>query len=377
MDLGDYMSIKENKISEIYLWRIKLRYKEPFETSFGRENYKDTIIIGIKAGDFIGYGELVAGSKPMFSYETINTSLYIYKEYFIPLLLGKDADPQRFYTETSWIRGYPMAKASFEMALWDLYSKIQGKPLYKVIGGVKHKVEVGVSIGIQKRVDILISKISKYLEEGYRRIKIKIKPGYDFNVLDKVRKEFPDIPLTVDANAAYTKNDIKKLMKLDEYNLMFIEQPLYYWDLYYHSVLQSNIKTPICLDESITNGLRVEEAIHIGAARVINVKPGRVGGIKETLYINKVGLKYGVPMWIGGMLETGIGRGFNVSIATLENVKYPSDISESKRYFDKDIITKPWYMDNGYMKPRDEDGIGVDIDWEFFYKNMLKEWTFK
>jgi O-succinylbenzoate synthase len=364
-------------IDKVYLWKINLRYVEPFETSFGKEKYKRTIIVGLKSGDLTGYGELVAGHRPNFSYETIDTSLYIFKKYLVRYVMNKAVDPRKFTEEVRWIRGHQMAKAAFEMAVWDLYSKHLNKPLYKIIGGVRKRIEAGVSIGIQKNVNVLLRKIGEYLDKGYRRIKIKIKKGWDYNVLNAVRREYPDIGLTVDANAAYDKNDITYLKKLDEYNLLFIEQPLYYWDLYYHSILQSNLKTPICLDESITNGLRAEEAIFLDATRVINVKPGRVGGIVETLYINEVGLKNNVPMWIGGMLETGIGRGFNVSLATLENVKFPSDISESSRYFEKDIVVEPWTLNkDGTISVRDRPGIGVEIDWNFFYKKVLKEWIF-
>jgi len=364
-------------VDKIYLWKINLPYVEPFETSFGRERDKKTIIVGLKSGDLTGYGELVAGSIPNFSYETIDTALYIFKRYLVKYILGKEINPKTFIEEVKWIRGHQMAKAAFEMALWDLYSKYLGKPLYELIGGVRRRIEAGVSVGIQKEIDILLRKIGDYLDKGYKRIKIKIKRGWDYNVLDAVRREYPDIKLTVDANAAYNKNDINYLKKLDEYDLLFIEQPLYYWDLYYHRVLQSQLNTPICLDESIINGLKAEEAILLDATRVINVKPGRVGGISETLYINELGLKNNVPMWIGGMLETGIGRGFNVSLATLENVKYPSDISESSRYYERDIIVDPWALNkDGTISVRSNPGIGVDIDWDFFYKKVLKEWIF-
>jgi len=371
------MDLESFKVDEIRLWRIKLEYREPFRTSFGVEKCKETIIIGLKSGDYYGYGELVAIREPSYSYETLDTALSIFKEYFIPLVLKKELNPYVFYNETSWIRGHPMAKATFEMALWDLHAKYLEKPLYEVIGGSRKKVEVGVSIGIQDSVDRLIRRIEEYLEEGYRRIKIKIKPGWDFEVLEKVRREFPDIPLTVDANAAYTKEDIPRLTNIDKYNLLYLEQPLYYWDIYYHSILQRKISTPICLDESLQNSLVTKAAIKMGATKIINLKPGRVGGIIESLHINEIGLKNNTPMWIGGMLETGIGRSFNVSIATLDNVKYPSDISESRRYYMKDIITEEWIMENGFMEPRKEAGIGVEIDWRYFYKKVLKEWVFR
>ena len=271
-----------------------------------------------------------------------------------------------------------MAKAAIEMALWDLHAKKLGKPLYKVLGGVRDFAEVGVSIGIQKDIDTLISKIGQYLEQGYGRIKIKIKPGWDINVLDRVRKEYPDIKLTVDANAAYNLDrDRNILRELDKYGLLYIEQPLKHDDLVGHSMLQSNLKTDICLDESLTDSHKAWEAISIMAGRVFNIKPGRVGGYIESIKIHDIGAKHGIPVWIGGMLETGIGRSFLVALATLPNVKYPSDISASNRYYDKDIITEPYeLMPGSRLYAKKDAGIGVEIDWNYFKKICINKLDF-
>ncbi len=363
------------RVDEVRTWRIRLPYREPFTTSFGTEEVKETVIIGIRSGDHFGYGECVAGRHPMYSYETVDTASYIIDKYLVPSILGKEIDPASFMEMVKWIRGHRMAKATVEMALWDLYAKILGKPLYKVIGGVREKVDVGVSVGIQKTVDDLIKKIGEYLEMGYGRIKIKIKPGWDVDVLRRIRKEYPDIKLTVDANSAYSLEKHMKVLKaLDEFNLLYIEQPLAYSDLVGHSKLQKELSTPVCLDESITDSHKAWEALEIDAARVINIKPGRVGGTGESIKIHDLAEEHGVPVWMGGMLETGIGRAHNVSIATLRNFRFPGDISASERYYNRDIIREPFVLEKGSkMSVRKGPGIGVEIDWEFFSRLVVKE----
>lgn len=368
------MNIEETfKIDEVWYWRIRLPYKEPFTTSFGTEDKKETIILQLKSGDIYGYGEVVAGLSPRYSPETLDTVLYILKKHIIPYL-KYETSPIDINFKLSWIRGNNMAKAAIEMALWDIYSKIHDKPLYKVLGGVRRYVDVGVSIGIKKDVDTLLKTISNYLDQGYMRIKIKVKPGWDIEVLDMVRKEYPDIKLTVDANASYIlEKHASILRKMDEFNLLYIEQPLQYNDLVGHMKLQRMINTPLCLDESITDSHKAWEAIELGATKVINIKPGRVGGIYESRKIHDIAMDRNTPVWIGGMLETGIGRAFNVSLATMENVKYPSDISASNRYYEKDIIVEPFTLESGSkIKVRDGPGIGVEIDWEYLEQVCIK-----
>ena len=368
------MNIEETfKIDEVWYWRIRLPYKEPFTTSFGTEEKKETLIFQLKSGNIYGYGELVAGSTPAYSPETVETALHVIKKFIIPCLKD-EVSPIDINMRLSWIRGNNMAKAAIEMAIWDAYSKMVDRPLYRVIGGVRRYADVGVSIGIKKDIDTLLKTIEYYLNEGYNRIKIKVKPGWDIEVLRMVRREYPDIMLTIDANASYELDKHKEiLLGFDEFNLLYIEQPLRYNDIVGHMKLQGMIKTDICLDESITDSHRAWEALEIGAARVINIKPGRVGGIYETLRIHNLTRDRKIPVWIGGMLETGVGRAFNVSLATLDNVRYPSDISASSRYYNRDIITEPFTLEDGSkIKVRDGPGIGIEIDWGYLEEVCIK-----
>ncbi len=357
------------EVHKITLIRIALPYKEYFETSFGREYEKHTYIVVVEAAGEEGYSETAAGQYPRYSYESVDIDVNVLEKYIIPSLDGLTTNPYDFIERVKWIKGYNMAKASIEMALWDLSSKLLGKPLYKLIGGVREYANVGVSIGLQKDIPTLLSKISSYLDEGYQRIKIKIARNKDIELVEAVRKNYPDILLTVDANGDYGKNDLEHLRKLDDYDLLFIEQPFPYWDLYLHSKLQRMINTKICLDESVYNVELAEEAIEMESCKVINIKPGRVGGLKESIDIHNLAKKYNIGTWIGGMLETGIGRGFNVALATLPNILYPSDISASKRYFNRDIVKDPWDIDEkGRMWVKKGSGIGVDLDWEYIDK---------
>ncbi len=362
------------EIKRITIHRISLPLAHPFQTSFGRETTKHTYIVEIetKSGE-VGYGETVAGAFPGYSYETVDIDVKILEDFIIPSLDSSVSTPEEFLRRVSWIKGYNMAKASIEMALWDLNAKLEGKPLYKFIGGVRDRVSCGVSIGIQTSTAKLIKRIEAFLEEGYQRIKVKIKRGLEKEILSAIRKEFPDILLTADANGDYLGKDIEILVELDKYNLLYLEQPFPYWSLILHAKLAEKMDTKICLDETITNRYTAEEAIAIGAAEVINIKPGRVGGFVESLAIHNLSSENNVPVWIGGMLETGIGRGFNVALATLPNVKYPSDISASRRYFKKDIVTEPWEINRrGEMEVRKEPGIGVEIDWP--YLESIRMW---
>lgn len=367
------ISLPGEEIDRISLIRIELPYREYFETSFGREYEKHTYLVIVEASGEEGYAETAAGQYPKYSYESADIDAYVIDKYIIPSIRnGLSTDPNEFMEKVGWIKGYNMAKASIEMALWDLTAKLQSKPLYKLIGGVREYANVGVSIGLQKDIETLLSKISSYLEEGYQRIKIKISRGRDIELVKAVRREYPDILLTVDANGDYRAEDLEHLKKLDGYNLLYIEQPFPYWDLYLHSRLQSMIETKVCLDESVYNSELAKEAIEMEACKVINIKPGRVGGISESIAIHNIAMEKGVGTWIGGMLETGVGRGFNVALATLPNIVYPSDISASKRYFERDIVTEPWEIDDkGRMWVRKDSGIGVEIDWEYLEKHTV------
>ncbi len=361
------------ELKRIVIHRISLPLKHPFRTSFGVEDTKHTYIVEVetRSGE-VGYGECVAGAFPGYSYETIDVDLQILDKYIIPSMEPDTTDPAKFVKSVDWINGYNMAKASIEMALWDLNARLAGEPLYKFIGGVRTKVSAGVSMGIQKNINTLLKRIEKFLERGYQRIKVKIKRGLEHDILESVRREYPDIKLSADANGDYLKEDIPRLLELDRYQLMYLEQPFPYWSITTHAELAEKMETKICLDETIINRYTASEAIKIGAAEIINIKPGRVGGFSESIAIHNISERHDVPVWIGGMLETGVGRGFNVSIATLPNVRLPSDISASDRYFKRDVVTEPWSIDNsGWIHVRNKPGIGVEIDWPYLEKIRL------
>jgi O-succinylbenzoate synthase len=255
-----------------------------------------------------------------------------------------------------------MAKAGVEMAAWDLYARQRGEPLSRVLGGVRDRIASGVSIGIQETVDDLLAKIERELAAGYRRIKIKIKPGWDVDVVAAVRKRFGPIALMVDANAAYTLADADHLAELDRFDLMMIEQPLDYDDIADHAVLQRRLRTPICLDESIKTVGAAREAIRAGACRIINIKPGRVGGFSESIRLHDLCADHGIPVWHGGMLESGIGRAANIHLSTLPNFTLPGDVAASKRYFDPDLIDPPIEVaSDGTIAVPQQPGIGVTI----------------
>lgn len=270
-----------------------------------------------------------------------------------------------------------MAKAGIEYALWDLYAKYLKKPLHRVIGGVRNKILAGVSIGVIGKMDLLLKLVGAYLEKGYSRIKIKIAPGWDIEPVRMIRRECGSIPLHVDANAAYNIDSAKVFKELDKYDLLMIEQPLHYEDLYMHSILQSMIKTPIYLDESIRGLYDVMAGHKLGSFKIVNVKPARVGGLIETMKINEYAVKNNIPLWIGGMLETGIGRAFQVATATLPAVRYPNDISESNRYYEEDIVEPPWTLEkDGTIKPLEKPGIGVEVLEEKIQKYCVKQYRY-
>jgi O-succinylbenzoate synthase len=361
-------------IKTIELYHVAMKLREEFTTSFGSQSFRHSIIVKVedKNGE-AGWGEVVADQGPWYSYETVETAWHIIRDFIAPSVINKELDISRYIDTVSRIRGHNMAKAGIEYALWDLKCKIEGIPLYKALGGVRDRVTVGVSIGIQKSIDLLINKISEYLDQGYRRIKIKIKPGWDVEVIKSIRKTFPNILLQADANAAYTLNELKILMELDKYELLMLEQPLHYDDLILHAFLQRRLRTPICLDESIKSVRDVVAAYKLGSCSIINVKPGRVGGLVETKKIHDYTAETGIPIWIGGMLETGIGRAFLIAAATLPNIKYPSDISASSRYWEEDVVEPEWTLNpDGTITAPNKPGIGVEI-----LENKIKRFTVK
>jgi O-succinylbenzoate synthase len=366
------------KIDRISLSLLEMPYVHYFETSLGREESRTFILVKVSSDGEFGYGEVVADQIPLYSYETTSTAWVALKEFLIPAVFKSDiADPQDFYKRAQAFKGHPMAKAGLELALWDLFAKIQNSPLWKIYGGVQQEIPAGVSVGIQDSVPQLLERIRSFLDEGYQRIKIKIKPDWDIYICEEVRKEFPDIPLQVDANGAYTPSDKETLKKLDDFGLLMIEQPFPAYDLWDHSLLQKEMKTPLCLDESATSQDTVRKAIEMGSCRIINIKVGRVGGIVEAKKIHDFCREKNIPVWCGGMLESGIGRAHNIHLATLPNFALPNDLSASKRYYKQDLIDPPVEMTpRGTIVVPQSPGIGVNPQEDRIKQASLKQEIF-
>jgi O-succinylbenzoate synthase len=349
------------KIDRIELVLCRLPYVHFFETSFGREEERTFILVKVFAEGICGYGEVVAGKIPLYSYETTQTAWLMLTDFLIPLLIKKSlSDPLDFYEAAQIFKGHPMAKAGLELALWDLKGKKEDLPLWKLYGGRQEEVPSGVSIGIQDSPSRLIDRIQGFLDEGYQRIKLKIMPGWDVGICGAVRQKFPDIRLQVDANGAYTLDDKKGLLDLDGFGLEMIEQPFPSYDLWDHSLLQKEMRTPLCLDESIISVQTARKAVEMGSCGIINIKAGRVGGIIESIKIHDFCQKKSLPVWCGGMLESGIGRAHNIHLASLPNFKFPHDLSASKRYYAEDLIEPPVQITpQGTLKVPALPGIGV------------------
>ncbi len=328
------------RIDRLDLRLCRLPLVSFFETSFGRSHDRQFLLVRLEGEGHEGWGEAVAEANPYYSSETTETAWHVITEFLAGRLLGHTFEhPRDVFEAMRPIRGHNMAKAALEMAAWDLYARSQNQSLSRVLGGTRRRIVSGVSIGIQDTLEQLREKVAKELAAGYRRIKIKIKPGWDLVAVEMVRGAFGDIPLMVDANAAYTLNDAAHLAKLDHYDLMMIEQPLDYDDVTDHVELQRQIKTPICLDESIHSVRIARDAIAAGACKIINIKPGRVGGYRESIRLHDLCATNNIPVWHGGMLETGIGRAHNIHLASLPNFSLPGDIAASKRYYAPDLIS--------------------------------------
>lgn len=369
------------KIDRIEIRRIFLPYIKPFTTSGWTEYGNNGIIIRIDMEGVTGWGEIPVSKEPFYIEETTGTAWSVIKEILIPLLLKNNFEIESMLDDVdnifSRVRGNKIAISGLEFAVWDLLGKIKKISLSKMLGGSRKKINVGVSIGIQENISSLLNLIDNYLEEGYKRIKIKIKPGWDLEPVREIRKNWKDSLLQVDANSVYKLADATHLSELDQYNLLLIEQPLAHDDLYEHSVLQEKLKTPICLDESITSPGNAASAIAMKACRIINIKPSRVGGLLAAKEIHNIAQKNNIPVWCGGMLETGIGRAFNVALASLPNFKLPGDISANKRYFEKDIVLNPFELNSdGTVTVPVEHGSGAVIDEKFLEKITLEKLVF-
>jgi o-succinylbenzoate synthase len=347
-----------------------------FETSFGRTTERDIILVEAVADGLSGWGEVTAGENPFYNEEWTGSAWSILKDYVAPGLLGRTLDSALdVYPLAEHIRGHNMARGGLEAAVWDLEARQLGRPLWQHIGGgARREIPCGVSLGVQDSVSQLLGKIEKELAAGYQRIKMKIKPGWDVDVVAQVRRQFPDVPLMADANSAYTLADADRLRRLDEFNLMMIEQPLAHDDIIDHAELQSKLITPICLDECIRSAHHAEQAIRLGACRIINIKLGRVAGFAESKRVHDVAQQSSVPVWCGGMLEAGIGRAHNVALATLPNFILPGDVSASKRYWARDIIVpEVGTTSRGTIEVREAPGLGYDVDLEQVRATSVRE----
>jgi o-succinylbenzoate synthase len=352
------------KLNRVVLRHLQMEQKSPFTTSFGTMTTKDFILVeAIDEDGVSGWGESVAFRAPWYTEETLKTNWHLLEDFLLPVTLQLPIDhPDELSKRYSFIRKNNMAKAAIEGAIWDLHTKKQRIPLSQALGGKKKKIEVGISIGIQKSIDDLLRIIDQYVTEGYRRVKIKIKPGWDIEVIEEVRKRFPHLPLMADANSAYTLADVNLLKRLDPYHLMMIEQPLATDDIIDHATLQALIETPICLDESITSVEDTRKAISLGSCKVINIKIGRVGGITEAVKIHDLCKAHGIPVWCGGMLEAGVGRAHNIALTTLDQFTMPGDTAASSHYWEKDIIEPEVTVQDGLITVPEGPGIGYEVN---------------
>ena len=327
------------RIERIILRELKMRLKAPFETSSEVTWDRRILLVEVGVDGLHGWGEITAAEDPFYNAETADTAWHITKDFIVPFILGKEVSSAAEIGKLlAPIRGHEMAKAGVENAVWDIEAQQKGLPLAKLLGGTRQEIPCGVSIGIQPSTTVLLAKIDGELRAGYQRIKLKIKPGKDVEVIAEVRRQYPDITLMVDANSAYRLEDLELLKAFDHYALLMIEQPLAWDDIFQHSLLQAQLRTPICLDECIHNPSHADAAIRLGACRIINIKLGRVGGHSRAKQVHDISVRHSIPVWCGGMLESGIGRAHNIAMSAQPGFILPGDVSASQRYWDEDII---------------------------------------
>lgn len=367
------------RITRVTLHHIAMKLVSPFATSYGTYTDRETIIVEVEDEDgVIGWGECVAFATPWYTEETVDTAWLMMERYLIPELIGRTLEhPRNIPGLFAAVKRNQMAKAGLETACWDLYAKRQNMPLAKLLGGVRQHIASGVAAGLQDSMEQMYAVIDKYMAEGYRRVKVKIRPGQDIELIRSIRKRYPDLPLMADANSAYTLEDTEHLQRFDDYGLMMIEQPLAADDIIDHAELQGKLKTPVCLDESLVTSEDVRKAITLGSCQVVNLKIGRVGGLTEALRIHDLCTESNIPLWCGGMLETGIGRAHNIALATLPGFTLPGDISASGRYWERDIIVPEVTVHNGEITVSDRPGIGYDVDREYLREVTKKTGTFR
>lgn len=354
-------------LESVEMRTVRLPLNEPFETSFGSIDTRLIFLISVKANGLTGWGEVVAAEEPRYSYETVGTAWHVIRDYLAPAMLARPvAHVADLSGRFASVRGHNMAKAGLELAYIDLLARARSQSLSQLIGGKRARVPVGVSLGIQATLDQLLDRVDRYLGRGYQRIKLKIKPGWDVDVVREVRRCHPDILLSVDANSAYTLADENHLRELDDFKLLMIEQPLDHDDLIDHAKLQAKMTTPICLDESITGIKRATQALDLGSCQIINTKIGRVGGYSQALAIHDLCYARDVPVWCGGMLESGIGRAHNIALASLPGFSLPGDISASSRYFARDVIVPEVEVDDdGMVAVPQRPGLGFEVDLDY------------
>jgi O-succinylbenzoate synthase len=366
------------KIEAITLREIQMPLVHFFETSFGRTYSRRILLVTLHCEGIEGWGESVVGEDPFYSSEWIESAWPTFREYLIPALLGQKIESGRDCPALfARVRGHRMAKAALENAVWDAEAVAKKKPLWQLLGGTRREIACGVSIGIQDSIEQLLDKIQLEIAAGYRRIKVKVKPGWDVNVLERIRSRWADITLSCDANSAYTLDQIEHLRSFDQFNLLMIEQQLWDDEIYYHSRLQKELRTAICLDESIVSARSAAFAVETSACRIINIKVGRVGGFSEALKIHDICQSHKIPVWCGGMLETGIGRAHNIALSTLRNFTLPGDVSASKRYWKEDIIEQEVEVSaQGMIAISDAPGTGYRVKPDLIEKLTVRKETF-
>ncbi len=351
------------RIERVELFKVRVRLKFRFETSFGSEQELQKVILVLHSEGLEGYGEATANNDPGYSYETSDTVFLALRDYILPQVMGKDyATPAQLLRALRFIRGHNMAVATLETALWDVQAKAAGLPLWRLLGGERTEHPVGASLGIQKTLEETVEIAQKHVQQGYKRLKFKIKPGWDVAPMRAVRDALPDMALTVDANSAYKLTDARVFQQLDELGLDYLEQPLAYDDLVDHAKLQAMLKTPICLDESIHSPEDARKGLELDAGRIINVKVGRVRGHLLARRVHDVALSFGAPVWCGGMLELGIGRAHNLHLSSLEGFTLPGDTASASRYWEEDIVDRWLDAENGMQKIPEGPGIGVELE---------------
>lgn len=371
------------KIEQINLYHITMPLVSPFGTSFGMQSERDCILVQVLSEGLVGWGECVANHDPGYSYETSGTAWHILGDFLIPAILGKNLlEPCDIGDWSHFVRGHPLAKAALDQAAWDLTAQRDGLSFAQKLAqpypeGPRERVKVGVSIGTQPSADATIPVIQEYLELGYGRIKLKIKPGHDLELARKARHHFPNTPIMLDANSAYRLSDVALFQAMDDLNLLMIEQPLGYEDIYDHSKLQPQIKNPLCLDESIHSVDHARFAIELKACRIINVKPSRVSGWTEARKIHDLCREHGIGLWVGGMLETGIGRAAQLALASLPGFTLPGDISATDRYYHQDIATRfSLNTEDSTITVPTKPGLGVEVDMDAIEHFLIRKTSF-